>query len=112
MAVGVVRTSYVTDNAITQDFVSIGGVLTSGETSTAAYSVLMLDGATGKWLDYAVGTYAAGQKLGITKEDVDASVSDAGVSLLVMGCIRRGSVDTTITTALEAALMQSGIFLI
>ena len=37
---------------------------------------------------------------------------DAGVSILLSGQIRRGSVDTTITTALEAALMQSQIYLV
>jgi len=115
MSYGVVRTDFERDNAISVDNVSLGGIVGSGEADVLAqYEVLMLDGATGKWESYVVGDYVAGEKLGIVKdaEGVDATGADAGVTLLLNGCIKRASVATTMTTALEATLMQSGLFLV
>ena len=114
MAYGVVRTQYESDNAITRDEVSLGGVVASGEADVLAiYEVLMLDGATGKWSSYNAGNYVAGEKLAVVTEDsIDATASDAGASLLLAGNIKRDSLGTTITSVLEAQLMQSQIYLV
>lgn len=106
------RSTSERDAAINNSIMSLGGLVVSGSGVVNQYSVVQLDGATGKYEPYSSGTYAAGQKLGITREEVDATSADAGVSILLSGQIRRGAVDTTMTTALEAALMQSQIYLV
>jgi len=108
----VTRTTETRDAAINNSIMSLGGLIVSGSGVVNQYSVVQLDGATGKWEPYAVGTYVLGEKLGITREEVDATSADAGTSILLSGQIKRDSVDTEMTTALEAVLMQSQLYLV
>ena len=92
MNYGASRETYNRDQAITKDIRSAGGVIASGEADVLnQWEVLMLDGATGKWSSYNAGTYVAGKKLAILKEDaIDATAADAGAAFLLMGCIFAG----------------------
>ena len=101
------------DAVILRDEISLGGVVKSGEGAVDQYAVVMYEEATGKWLLYVSGSYAAGQKLAIVKtEGADATAADATVSLLLAGDLRREAVDAveTITDALYGQLMQSQIY--
>ena len=113
MANKVIKTEYDYDMGVTKDKQSGNGIITSGEGSLSAFTLVAFDSSTGKWVVYADETHT-GNKLAITKFACDATSADVSVQLLLEGEIKAESVvagDAVVTDATVIdRCMKSGIY--
>lgn len=102
------RETIDTKNIVTQDTLSIPGIITTGEGVISAGAVLAYDNATTKWVKYVESTHGTGLfPLGILKDDVDATSANVPAAILKMGIVN--TKDVTLTAAQVNLLMIQGI---
>lgn len=101
------RENFDSQNIVTEDKLSIPGIITSGEGLVTAGSVIAYDKVAVKWVKYVELTHGTGLfPLGVLKEEVNAT-ADAPAAILKMGIVNAKEV--TFTPEQTALLMIQGI---
>lgn len=101
---------------ITEDKISLSGVMTAGTAETIpALTLVAFDIATGKWVKYVEATHLRKMTLGILKEDATTEVAadSPAVGILIQGVVSKADVNGAVfVTKVIDALMSQGLFVL